>query len=259
LGDVRDRDRLEAAMVGHDVVIHAAAMKYIPEGEMNVRECIAVNVDGARSVAQSAVRGGVRRVVGISTDKACEPVNVYGMTKALSERLFAEMSQHLDTTFTTVRYGNVVGSTGSVIPLFQRQLAERGRLTVTDPKMTRFWMSVDDAIDCIGFALDPARIPGSVTVPTPQAMTIGKLASCIAGDAPIDLIGARPGEKMHETLIHYQESVRVVEHSGYYELVPIGYGVLQGCEAFTVASHTPPRGMVSEAAMLRMIGDARDV
>lgn len=258
LGDVRDRDRLEAAMLGHDVVIHAAAMKYIPEAEMNPAECFSVNVDGARSVIRAAVMAGVTRVVGLSTDKACRPINSYGASKLMLERLFAEAAKRSGTTFTTVRYGNVVGSTGSVIPLFQRQLAELGRVRLTDPHMTRFWMSPDEAIDTVLFALEPQRVPGSVTVPRPQAMSMGTLAKTLAGEA-VEIIGVRPGEKEHEELIHWQESTRVLNHAGrFYELLPVA-GAVNGGEPFTMSSHSPFGGFVTPERMLAMIEDATHV
>ncbi len=264
LGDVLDTERLAAVAAGHDLIIHAAAMKYVPDAELNAAECVRVNVDGTRSVIAAALRGRVANVVGISTDKAVRPINVYGMSKAIMERLFAEVAHTFDTTFTAVRYGNVVGSTGSVIPLFQRQLREQGYLTVTNPGMTRFWMSIDEAIDCILYAVCPERISGSVTVPRPAAMTLGGLAETIAAGMPIKVTGPRPGEKEHEELLHYQESVRAIDHlrNGYYEVVPIAHPILErfpGVEPFTLASHTPAAGWVTRERMREMIEDAADV
>ncbi|GAG09201.1 unnamed protein product, partial [marine sediment metagenome] len=147
LGDVKDADRLRVAMMGHDVVIHAAAMKYIPEAEVNASECVSVNVGGTQAMMRAADAAAVHRVVGISTDKAVQPVNVYGCSKMAMERLFADTAQFEGgPDFVCVRYGNVVGSTGSVIPLFRRQVEELGRVRITNPDMTRFWMSVDEAI-----------------------------------------------------------------------------------------------------------------
>lgn len=254
LGDVRDRDRLETAMLGHDIVIHAAAIKYIPEAEYNVEETIKVNVDGSRNVIQAARIAGVEQVVNISTDKAAQPVNTYGMTKALAERSFSEPAG--GPLYKSVRYGNVIGSTGSVIPLFQRQKRELGRLTVTDPQMTRFWMSPDEAIDCILFALEYGE-PGGIIVPRPRSMSIGDLAATIAGDLPISVIGARPGEKLHEELIHWQESVRVKTHGrDFYELLPVRRAY-QGTEPFEVSSHYAERMPADE--MLLLIEDAEAV
>lgn len=259
LGDVLDTDRLAAVAAGHDVIIHAAAMKFVPEAERNAGECIRVNVDGARSVIAAALRGRVGRVVGISTDKAVRPINTYGFSKAVMERLFAEAACTFGTVFTTVRYGNVVGSTGSVIPLFQRQLREDGYLTVTNPGMTRFWMAVDEAIDCVLYALAPERVPGSITVPRPRAMTLGQLANVIADGMPVKVVGARPGEKEHEELLHHQESVRVLPGGGhFYELAPTGYQGAVG-EPFSLPSHSPAGGFLSKDALLAMIADAEAV
>ncbi len=163
LGDVCNYDRLELAIAGHDIVIHAAAMKYVPQGESNVWEVVAVNVDGSRNVAKAAVRNSVKRLVGISTDKACGPVNVYGMSKLVMERLFQEATTWSDMAVTLVRYGNVIASTGSVIPLF-RQQAQEGLIKLTDPKMTRFWLAVDAAVELIQYAVTKAP-PGVIVIP----------------------------------------------------------------------------------------------
>lgn len=252
LGDVRDRDRLESVMVGHDVVVHAAAIKYVPEAEFNVAEAIAVNVGGTENVARAAVRAGVGLVIGVSTDKACRPVNVYGMTKALGERLFTEAQGWGTTVFRTARYGNVVGSTGSVIPLFYRQLAETGAVSVTDPNMTRFWLSIDEAIDILLIDHD---VPGAVVVPRCGAMRMGDLAAAIAGDG-VRVVGIRPGEKQHEELLQFEESVRAVQHGNHYVLAPSGEKT--GDEGFTYASHTPAR-WIDRERMLKMIEEGSDL
>ncbi len=212
LGDVRDSDRLEVAMAGHDTVIHMAAMKYVPEGEKNVAEAIGVNVDGSRNVVRAAIRNQVERVVGISTDKACQPVNVYGMTKLLMERVFQEADSWSDTKFNLVRYGNVISSTGSVIPLFQRQ-AREGCITLTDPEMTRFWLTVDQAVSLVHDALMEPR-GGTVLIPRLSAMTMLDVAiaavSLVSYEAGLDYpdfktIGQRFGEKQHEFLLGRSE------------------------------------------------------
>lgn len=257
LGDVRDGDRLTAAMEGIDIVVHGGALKYIPEAELNAAECLAVNIDGARMVAKAALHTRVPRVVGISTDKAVQPVNVYGCSKMAMERLFAEVSG-FDTTFTCVRYGNVVGSTGSVIPLFRRQYAETGTVKVTDPKMTRFWMSVDEAIDLILIAL--RAVPGSIVIPLVRAMTLADTVRAAVGDdVPVEITGTRPGEKMHEALLHYQESVRVMKYKAHFELLPVGLDVGElGTEPFTLASHNPHYWMEVDE-MRRLIADAENL
>lgn len=238
LGDIRDLDRLKHTIVRYDVdtVIHAGAIKYIPEAEKNVEECISVNVDGSRNVAEAALACGVERVVGISTDKACEPINVYGATKMLMERLFKEYGQIGQTKFTLARYGNVVGSTGSVIPLFQKQIQD-GRVTITDEMMTRFWISLNQAVQLVEWALEAPN--GSMVIPKAQAMTIGELCEAlIAMSGPsrpmVEIVGSRPGEKRHENLIHKYESVRAEDQGHYYI---IGDKVVS--EPFVVSSGNP--------------------
>lgn len=208
LGDVKDYDRLELAMAGHDTVIHAAALKYVPQAETNVAETLAVNIDGSRNVAKAAVRNQVERVIGISTDKACQPVNVYGMTKLVMERLFCEYASQSDTKFNCCRYGNVVGSTGSVIPLFQRQIAESGVITLTDPSMTRFWLSVDTAVALVMRALRETET-GTVLIPRLASCTMRTLAEAVAlsSERTVEekVIGVRFGEKRDETLLAKSE------------------------------------------------------
>ena len=219
LGDIKDYDRLEMAMAGHDTVIHAAAMKYVPQGEQNVSEAVSVNVEGSRNVALAAIRNRVERVVGISTDKACQPVNVYGMTKLLMERLFQEADGWSDTNFNLTRYGNVISSTGSVIPLFQRQ-AKEGYITLTNPSMTRFWLSVDDAVQLMDQALQEPR-GGTVLIPRLRSLSMREVAWAAAAvavgpdrasDLDYQTIGPRFGEKLHEDLLgqvemNYAESI----------------------------------------------------
>lgn len=224
LGDVaRDLDRLISVMQGHDIVIHAAAVKYIPEAEWNVFETINVNIDGSRNVALAARAAGVKTVVGISTDKACGPLNVYGMTKAVMERMFSEANRMGATRFVTVRYGNVVGSTGSVIPVFRRQIEENKQIQVTDSRMTRFWLGVDQAIDLIDWASKESEtIPGYTFISACPAMKIVDLAAAVWEDSgcknepDIKYTGIRPGEKLHEFLFNEQEAPRVsVAKNGY--------------------------------------------
>lgn len=230
LGDVLDYDRLAYTMRANDIelVIHAAAIKYIPEAEKNVDEAVRVNVDGSRNVIKAAIAAGVKRVVGISTDKAVQPVNVYGMTKALMERLFIEANEYSpsQTVFTLTRYGNVVGSTGSVIPLFQRQAASMRAITITDPKMTRYWQSAEESVELIKLAA--VADAGDIIVPDGRAMDLQQLAATIGGPAClVDVIGARPGEKQHETLIGKHEGYRTMKKWGpynnnHYVVVPFG-------------------------------------
>lgn len=216
LGDVTNYDQVELAMTGHDTVIHAAAMKYVPEGETNVLNCIAVNLDGSRNVGIAAIRNRIDRVVAISTDKACEPANVYGMTKRLMERVFQEMAQDTDTAFVTVRYGNVIGSTGSVIPMF-RQQARDGIITLTDSTMTRFWLTVDKAVDLIWGALNLldgySLMSGTIIIPQLLSARMIDLVEAIdevegtQDTSHIKEIGQRPGEKTDEILLSASEAL----------------------------------------------------
>lgn len=208
-GDVAaDRDVLAAAMQGHDYVIHMAAVKYVDLAESNVFDTVRVNVDGSRNVIMAAISARVTRAVGISTDKACEPVSVYGMTKAVMERMLIEGDRMASRTeFAVCRYGNVVGSTGSVIPLFRDQLARNGEITLTAPGMTRFWMGVDEAVDCILATFVAPR--GATIIPIPRSMSLLDMVHAAVGDdVPIRVTGLRPGEKVHEQLIGLAESVR---------------------------------------------------
>ncbi len=263
---------LATAFTGHDVVIHAAASKYVDRAELNAWDTVSTNVYGSQAVAEAAIRTGVQRVVGISTDKACEPVNVYGLTKATMERMFQEADRLSETRFTVVRYGNVVGSTGSVVPLFRQQLEETGRVKITNPKMTRFWMGVDEAVDLIVDALSDDAPAGHVLIPSPRALPLGDLVRIAIGVEPgaplpeneVELVGERPGEKRHEKLVHRQESVRATEAAARYSgrpwlfaLAPPG-GYDEG-EPFELVSDTPLRGMMPLDEMVLLMEQARGI
>jgi UDP-N-acetylglucosamine 4,6-dehydratase len=206
VGDVRDLESLERTFYGKDLILHAAAFKFLPQAEANPEEAIAINVVGSQNVARAAVKAGVPQVLGISTDKVCSPTSVYGMTKALMERIFTDYNRIDKTLFSLVRYGNVVGSTGSVIPLFQQQHQEGKKLTVTDPSMTRFWLSYQEAIRTIEWGLAAPRF--ATVIPRCRSMTLFVLARTLNGDSDIEIIGARPGEKRHEELLSELESHR---------------------------------------------------
>lgn len=218
IGDVRDYDSVEMAMVGHDTVIHAAAFKYVPQGETNVSECHAINVIGSMNVAKAAVRTGIEQVVGISTDKACQPINVYGITKLMMERLFQEADRQSACQFNVVRYGNVVSSTGSAIPVFRQQAREQKIVSVTNPDMTRFWLSVHDGVDLIMAALAEEQ-GGTILIPRLSSLSILDVANAAiqieynfgeTGDPEevrIEVIGQRFGEKIHEDLLGEVETV----------------------------------------------------
>jgi UDP-N-acetylglucosamine 4,6-dehydratase len=230
IGDILDRDRLQAAMSGHDQVIHAAAMKYVPQAETNVREAVRVNIDGSRNVFDAALQNSVTRVVAISTDKACSPVNVYGFTKKIMERLAQEYNTYSGTAFNTVRYGNVMASTGSVIPLFRNQARSR-KLTLTDPTMTRFWLTIDQAVDLVNHSLE-RQTPGTILItrmPATDMMTIAKAAARMELGAEyfedrmdIEIIGHRFGEKRHEELVAREEVLHTTRGTGpHVEIHPI--------------------------------------
>lgn len=264
LGDVRgDLARLIAVMHGHDLVIHAAAVKYIPEAEFNVFEAVEVNIDGSRNVAMAAIAAQVATVVGVSTDKACAPLNLYGMTKAVMERLFGEANRMSQTRFVTVRYGNVIGSTGSVIPAFKGQIERDGGVKVTDKRMTRFWLSHDAAVEQVLWAAESAtKYPGSTFINPCSAMAIVDLAQAVwqsvgrDGVVPITYTGIRPGEKLHEALFNEQEGPRAfVDDSGFFVLKPATDPAPLGEGLHSYASDMPSRwvgvdemaGLITEA------------
>ena len=222
VGDVRDQARLERAMHGIDVVFHAAALKQIPSCEYNPFEAIQTNVIGAENVISAAIDQGVKRVVMISTDKAVNPINLYGATKLCAEKLFVQGNAYgygRGTVFSVVRYGNVIGSRGSVIPIFTRQRTS-GAVTVTDPGMTRFWIRIDQGV---AFAIRCAEIMGGgeIFVPKIPSMRILDLAQVVAPGCKVEFIGMRPGEKLHEVLIAEEESRQVLEFEEMFLLEPI--------------------------------------
>lgn len=202
LGDVRDKDRLVRAFDGVDYVIHAAALKQVPAAEYNPCEFVKTNILGAMNVIDAALETNVRRVIALSTDKACNPINLYGATKLCSDKLFVAgnvYSGPRETRFSIVRYGNVLGSRGSVIPFFKER-ARTGVLPITDPRMTRFWITLDQAVHFVVRAMDLA-CGGEIFVPRIPSMKVVDLATAIAPDAKQEIVGVRPGEKIHETLI----------------------------------------------------------
>lgn len=235
LGDVKHLANVELAMAGHDLVIHAGAMKYVPEGERNVSEAIAVNVQGSWNICTAALRTGVSRVIGISTDKACQPVNVYGMTKLLMERLFQEangVTNHC--RFNLVRYGNVISSTGSVIPLFRHQ-AREGTITLTDPSMTRFWLRIEEAVDLVWAAM-AEEDGGTILIPRLRSLTMAGVATACAivelGEAKANqvartIIGQRFGEKIHEELLSRVERIytEMIDHKEIMRMYPVTGGL----------------------------------
>lgn len=225
LGDVRDAEWLQICMRNHEVVIHAAAYKQIPSSEANVGEAVETNVIGSRNVARAALLAGVQRVVGISTDKACEPVNAYGATKALMEKLFQQSNDWGGPVYTLVRYGNVLRSRGSVVPFFEAQLASGRPITITDDRMTRFWLTLDQAVDLVESALTIDR--GVILVPKAPASNMHDLARAVVELKNPDLVeieitGIRPGEKMHEKMVHAGESMHSLQSGEYFYIYPPG-------------------------------------
>ena len=222
IGDVRDRERLVRAMHGVDTVVHAAALKQIPACEYNPFEAIQTNIMGGKNVIDAAIDSGVKRVIALSTDKAVNPVNLYGATKLCMEKLFVDGNAYgfsRGTRLACVRYGNVVGSRGSVIPLFKSQ-REAGVVTVTDPKMTRFWITLDQGVELVVRGLDRMR-GGEIFVPKIPSMRVMDLAEAVAPGCRMEFTGIRPGEKLHEVLISEDESRQAVELADMFVIEPI--------------------------------------
>jgi UDP-N-acetylglucosamine 4,6-dehydratase/5-epimerase len=222
IGDVRDRTRLYRAFQGVNVVVHAAALKQVPACEYNPNEAVATNIDGARNVIEAALDSGVERVVALSSDKATSPVNLYGATKLVAEKLFVQgnsYSGEAGTRFSCVRYGNVVGSRGSVIPVFREQ-AKNGRITITDGRMTRFWITLRQGVHFVISCIE-RMTGGEVFVPKLPSMSVVDLANLISPDCTIEYIGIRPGEKLHEAMISTDEARRTIELEDRYIIQPL--------------------------------------
>jgi len=221
IGDVRDLSRLRRAMRGVDIVVHAAALKQVPACEYNPIEAIMTNVMGARNVIDAAIDTDVRRVVALSTDKAVNPVNLYGATKLCAEKLFVQGNAYAgarDIRFSCVRYGNVVGSRGSVIPVFAEQRRE-GRVTVTDRRMTRFWLTLEQAVRFVIRCVERMK-GGEVFVPKIPSMKIVDLAEAVAPGCEIEDIGVRPGEKLHEALVSENEARHTLDLGDMFVIQP---------------------------------------
>jgi UDP-N-acetylglucosamine 4,6-dehydratase/5-epimerase len=223
IGDVRDADRLRMAMRDVDYVVHAAAMKQVSIAEFNPFETIKTNVHGAENVVSAALAAGVKRVVALSTDKAANPINLYGASKLASDKIFIaanNLSGPMATRFAVVRYGNVVGSRGSVVPFFKRLVADgRTSLPVTDERMTRFWITLDQGVDFVLSSLE-RMIGGEVFVPKIPSMKIVDLAQAMLPDAQIDVVGIRPGEKLHEVMVPREDGRLTLEFDDYYVIEP---------------------------------------
>lgn len=222
IGDIRNRSRLTRAAKGADLIVHAAAMKQVPACEYNPFEAVQTNVLGAQHVVDAAIDCGVPKVVALSTDKAVNPVNIYGATKLCEEKIIVQGNAYAaraSTRLSCVRYGNVIGSRGSVVPVFRKQIAERGRLTITDERMTRFWITLEQAVDLVLHAAEHMT-GGEIFVPKIPSMRITDLAEAMAAGAPLDIIGIRPGEKLHETLLTVDESRHSIDTGDVYVVLP---------------------------------------
>ena len=221
IGDVRDPARLERALAGVTVAVHAAALKRVQACESNPFEAIQTNIMGGRNVIDAAINQGVRRILALSTDKAVNPISLYGATKLCAEKIFVQANAYAgsqDTTFSCARYGNVVGSRGSVIPVFLEQ-RKRGKITITDPRMTRFWITLEQSVRFVIRCLDEMH-GGEIFVPKIASMKILDLAETIAAGCKIEIIGIRPGEKLHEVLVSEDEARNTVEVDGMYIIQP---------------------------------------
>jgi UDP-N-acetylglucosamine 4,6-dehydratase len=223
IGDVRDQSRLELALRGIDIVVHAAALKQVPTAEYNPFECIHTNVLGAEYVVQSALRCGVNRVIALSTDKAASPINLYGASKLASDKIFIaanNLSGADGARFSVVRYGNVMASRGSVIPLFQRLVSQRAKsLPITDPRMTRFWITLPVAVDFVASCIE-TMVGGEIFVPKIPSMKVTDLAEAIAPGLAHEIIGIRPGEKLHEVMITEDDARNTIEFPDHYVIQP---------------------------------------
>jgi UDP-N-acetylglucosamine 4,6-dehydratase len=222
IGDVRDKDRLYRAFEGIDVVIHAAALKQVPACEYNPFEAVQTNINGAKNIIDAAIDRGVKRVVALSTDKAVNPVNLYGATKLVAEKLFIQGNSYAGAAgarFACVRYGNVVGSRGSVVPLFKEQ-RKTGAITITDERMTRFWITLEQGVRFVIRCAEQMH-GGEVFVPKIPSMRVTDLANVVAPGCKVEITGIRPGEKLHEVLVHEDEARHTLELDDMFVVQPL--------------------------------------
>jgi len=223
LGDVRDAQRLQLAARETDIIVHSAALKQVPAAEYNPFEAIRTNIIGAENVVHAALNNGVEKVLALSTDKAANPINLYGATKLASDKIFVaanNLSGSIGTRFSVVRYGNVVGSRGSVMPLFRRMIAEGAdHLPITDARMTRFWITLQQGVDFVTSSIAMMR-GGEIFVPKIPSMRMVDLAACMAPELPIREIGIRPGEKLHEVMVTDDDSRLTLELPDRYIIEP---------------------------------------
>lgn len=225
IGDVRDKDRLVRSLDGVDFVVHAAATKIVPTAEYNPFECVKTNINGAMNVIDACIERGIKKVVALSTDKASNPINLYGATKLASDKLFVAGNSNSNdhkTTFSVVRYGNVMGSRGSVIPFFLSQLS-KGELPITDIRMTRFMITLENGVDLVWRAFED-MLGGEIYVKKIPSMRIQDIAKAVAPDIKHKIIGIRPGEKIHEQMIGLEDAPHTFEYDSYYKILPAIHG-----------------------------------
>ncbi|MDH5452972.1 MAG: UDP-N-acetylglucosamine 4,6-dehydratase (inverting), partial [Paracoccaceae bacterium] len=219
IGDVRDKDRLYRALDGVDYVVHAAATKIVPTAEYNPFECIKTNVVGAMNLIDACIDRNIKKVVALSTDKASNPINLYGASKLCSDKLFVSGNAYAGehgTTFSVVRYGNVMGSRGSVIPFFL-SIKDKGELPITDPNMTRFMISLQQGVEIVWHAFDD-MVGGEIYVKKIPSISITDIARAVAPDAKHKIVGIRPGEKMHEQMISTEDAPHTFEYPGHFKI-----------------------------------------
>lgn len=222
IGDVRDKDRLIRALDGIDYVVHAAATKIVPTAEYNPFECVKTNINGAMNLIDACIDRGIKRVVALSTDKACNPINLYGATKLASDKLFVAGNSYAgthDTRFAVVRYGNVMGSRGSVIPFFI-SIANTGVIPITDPNMTRFMITLEQGVELVWHAFDN-MYGGEIYVKKIPSMSIVDIAKAVAPNAQQKIIGIRPGEKIHEQMIGSEDAPHTFVYADHYKILPM--------------------------------------
>lgn len=256
LGDVAKYRDVKRAMQDVDVVFHFAAYKQVPAAQNNVPATIETNIMGSQNIVDIAIEEGVQQVVASSTDKACQPVNLYGASKAVMEALFQYGNKFGKTTFHLARYGNVVASNASVIPLFKKQALQGGPLTVTHREMTRFWITLDEAIDLILLAL--SKEPGVIVVPKAPAMSVFELAKAIGKDLPIKDIGIRPGEKIHEAMLSEAESFHTTEDDRHFFIFPPTLSIDPTRQQACSYTSDNPQRELSKTEILRMIADTQE-
>ena len=269
IGDVRDKERLERAMDGVDYVVHAAATKIVPTAEYNPFEAVKTNIIGAMNVIDAAIDKGVKKVVALSTDKASSPINLYGATKLASDKLFIASNSYSgfrETTFSVVRYGNVMGSRGSVIPFFLDQLTQGSPLTITDERMTRFMISLEEGVDLVTTAFQEMK-GGEIFVKKIPSMNILDIAEAVAPGGKREIVGIRPGEKLHEQMISPEDAPHTYDCGDHYRILPainnwseteemIGTGA-KVPEGFSYASDTNSEWMTVDT-LRAWIGENRD-